>query len=58
MLVGTAVLGATLLLGYTFGRGENVEHAAHKAVGKWSAREQFCLQMKQLRGIYVYGPDE
>lgn len=33
MLVGTAVLGATLLVGYAFGRGESVEKAAHKTLG-------------------------
>lgn len=34
MLVGTAVLGATLLVGYAFGRGETVEKAAHKTLGE------------------------
>lgn len=33
MLVGSAVLGATLLLGYAFGQGESVEKAAHKTLG-------------------------
>lgn len=37
MLVGSAVLGATLLLGYAFGRGDSVEDAAHKTLCKPSS---------------------
>lgn len=32
MLVGSAVLGATLLLGYAFGQGDKVEKVAHKTL--------------------------
>lgn len=32
LLVGSVVLGATLALGYAFGKGESVEHAAHKTL--------------------------
>ena len=38
MLVGSAVLGATLLLGYVFGRGDNVEHAAKSTIGEYGLR--------------------